>query len=167
MFNQTLAYFDTVLMPCNTSTSTAMTYLPPILGLTPNLPSSPAYLGLMGDLSHKLANGSYSTLLLWVQSNLKSFGQGFLVPTAAEDVPYMPPNPPCGETHYYVIVAYPEPEDFSIPSDYIQYFANVRADPGNVEVRLNSDIPKLLEDAGLGVDGLGGHGLIRVTGDCW
>jgi hypothetical protein len=85
----------------------------------------------MMDLSVEVngPTGANATLLHWILPGLSSPNEATTALTSHEEAiaPYLAPGPPAGETHTYILSLYLEPAEFSVPADYIPYFANLTA----------------------------------------
>lgn len=93
-------------------------------------------------------SGQNTTLLHWIIPSLSSSnGSQALTSSANPIAPYFPPGPLAGQTHTYVLFLYDEPASFTIPSDYIPFFANLTTSLYN---RIGFNISKFTDETHLG-----------------
>ncbi len=112
-----------------------------------------------------MPNGTFSTALYWFQTDLVKTDGNVLTSDTAPLVPWLSPalELPCNKTDTFVVLLYPQPENFSVPAKFDAYFANIRANPVDFSVRLNSNITDLLSTEALIQEG---GDLVRITGAC-
>ncbi|KAF4434802.1 phosphatidylethanolamine-binding protein-like protein [Fusarium austroafricanum] len=95
-------------------------------------PKAPMYIAFMMDISIVLKPGaSPTTLIHWIRPYLWSENGSLKSTNIAALVPYMPPGPPPGQTHDYVVFLFEQPPNFKVPDNYKSSFANITASVNN------------------------------------
>ncbi|KAF9765168.1 hypothetical protein IL306_002595 [Fusarium sp. DS 682] len=100
--------------------------------LTLKSAKAPLYIAFMMDISVVLKPGSSPTTLIhWVRPYLWSESGALKSTVSAALGPYMPPGPPPGQTHDYVVLLFEQPPNFKVPENYKSYFSNITASVNN------------------------------------
>ncbi|PNP86430.1 hypothetical protein FNYG_00132 [Fusarium nygamai] len=95
-------------------------------------PEAPLYIAFMMDISVVLKPGAFPTTLIhWVRPYLQPENGSFKPTSIAPLVPYMPPGPPPGQTHNYIVLLFEQPSNFKVPESYTPYFSNITASVNN------------------------------------
>ncbi|CZR45816.1 uncharacterized protein FPRO_15008 [Fusarium proliferatum ET1] len=95
-------------------------------------PKAPMHMALMMDISVVLKPGaSPTTLIHWIRPYLLSENGSLKSTNIAALVPYMPPGPPPGQTHNYVVLLFEQPPNFKVPDSYKTSFANITTSINN------------------------------------
>jgi hypothetical protein len=70
---------------------------------------------------------------------------------------------PCSKTDTFVVLLYPQRDNFSVPTNFDAFFANIRANPLDFSARLKFNITDVLSVENLEQEG---GALVRITGIC-